>query len=82
MEVGPNYSPYVVTQPSDVSLGTILNNPQTYSGPAIGEFYGWAANAFNLTGAWLTDQLVGGFDPDQIGVEGACQIDHFGNYIE
>ena len=37
-------------------------------------------NAFNATGAFLTDRLAGGFDPAKDGVEGTCQIDHHGNY--
>jgi hypothetical protein len=80
VEVDPQYTP-TGTQPSNISLITILNDPPTYSGPAIGTFRGWSANAFNLTGAWLTDQIPGyDFDPDRVGQEDACPIDNHGNF--
>jgi hypothetical protein len=71
------------TQPDSALLTTILNNQSTYSGPGIGAFYGWSANAFNLTGAWLTDQIPGyNFDPSfvQDDDSSTCPIDHFGNF--
>jgi hypothetical protein len=40
-------------------------------------------NAFNATGAFLTDQIPGyHFDPDLVGVEEACPIDNHGNFKE
>jgi hypothetical protein len=40
-------------------------------------------NAFNATGAFLTDQIPGyNFDPDRIGDEDACPIDNHGNFKE
>ena len=78
VEIDPNYVPSA-TQPSNVELYTILLFPQTYAGPDIGSFYGWNANAFNLTGAWLTDQLEDyHFDPNLVGRDDACPIDHHG----
>lgn len=41
----------------------------------------YGLNAFNATGAALTDRIPGfHFDPDQIGEENACPIDNHGNY--
>jgi hypothetical protein len=56
---------------------------QKYKGAPIGTFKGWAENAFNLTGAWLTDQIPGyTFDPALVsGNESdTCPIDHHGNF--
>ena len=79
--VVPSY--YGTATPLLPLLGPTLNQVLTTQGSA--NTYGAASaplgfNAFNATGAFLTDQLVGGFDPAQYGVEGSCQIDHFGNY--
>ncbi len=72
-----------VANDSPVLLQTILTDATTYSGPAIGTFYGWSANAFNLSGAWLTDQIPGfDFDPSFVSNDDSqtCPIDHFGHF--
>jgi hypothetical protein len=59
-----------------------------YKGASVGTFKGWAANPFNLTGAWLTDQIPGYTfdpdlaDPDNPDNEVACPIDNHGTYKE
>jgi len=66
-----------------ITLGTVLNNPQTYSGPPVAGASGYALNAFNATGAALTDLIPGyQFDWDVMvaGGSDACPIDHFGNF--
>jgi len=66
-----------------VTLGTVLNNPPTYSGPPVPGTSGYALNAFNATGAALTDLIPGyRFDWDVMvaGGSDACPIDHFGNF--
>jgi hypothetical protein len=66
-----------------ITLGTVLNNPQTYSGPPVPGTSGYALNAFNATGAALTDLIPGyQFDWDVMmaGGSDACPIDHFGNF--
>jgi len=78
--VVPNYygTATALLPPDGPTLNQVLSTPgaNTY-GAASGPL---GLNAFNATGAFLTDQLVDGFDPTKVGVEGACQIDHFGNY--
>lgn len=64
------------------TLGTVLATPQTYSGPPLAGTSGYALNAFNATGAYLTDELPGfRFDEAVMTAGGsdACPIDHFGN---
>ncbi len=66
-----------------VTLGTVLNNPQTYSGPPVPGSSGYALNAYNATGAALTDRIPGyQFDWDVMvsGHSDACPIDHFGHF--
>lgn len=66
-----------------VTLGTVLNNPPTYSGPPDPGTSGYALNAFNATGAALTDLIPGyRFDWDAMmaGGSDACPIDSFGNF--
>jgi hypothetical protein len=64
--------------PNGPTLIQVLTTPGANTfGAASGPF---GLNAFNATGGFLTDQLVGGFDPTKVGEEGACQIDHHGNY--
>jgi hypothetical protein len=65
-----------------LTIGTVLTD---VGGAGGANKYGAAddphgLNAFNAVGAFLTDQLTGGFDPNKVGVEGACQIDHHGVY--
>ena len=78
--VVPNYygTSTALLPPDGPTLNQVLSTPgaNTY-GAASGPL---GLNAFNATGAFLTDQLVGGFDPAKVGVDGSCQIDHFGNY--
>jgi hypothetical protein len=76
-----NDANWVGSSLANTTLGTILNDPQTYSGPPIGTYDGVSMNAFNAVGAHLTNQLTGGFDPAQFLPNGTCQIDHFGNYV-
>jgi hypothetical protein len=66
-----------------ISLGTVLGDPSTYSGAPVAGLSGYSLNAFNATGAALTD-LIPGYDFDfgvmQAGGSDACPIDHFGNF--
>jgi hypothetical protein len=66
-----------------ITLGTVLNDPPTYSGPPVAGTSGYALNAFNATGAALTNLVPGyQFDWDTMvaGGSDACPIDHFGNF--
>lgn len=74
---------YGATFAADPTLQTVLNNPQTYSGPPLAGTSGFDLNAFNATGAMLTDAIPGydfSFDVMQAGSSDACPIDHFGNF--
>jgi len=65
------------------TLQTVLGNPQTYSGAPLAGGSGFPLNAFNATGAFLTDQIPGyGFDFEvmQAGASDACPIDHRGDF--
>ena len=61
------------------TLQTVLNNPSTYSGAPPS---GYPLNAFNATGAFLTNFLPGGFSFEamQNNKSETCPIDHFGNF--
>lgn len=66
-----------------ITLGTVLNNPPTYSGPPVPGTSGYALNAFNATGAALTNLIPGyefNWDVMVAGGSDACPIDHFGNF--
>lgn len=66
-----------------ITLGTVLNNPPTYSGPPVSGTSGYSLNAFNATGAALTNLIPGyQFDWDVMmaGGSDACPIDHYGNF--
>jgi hypothetical protein len=68
----------------DVSLQIVLTNAPTYSGsPVQGTGVACALNAFNATGAFLTDKIPG-FQFDctvmQAGGSDACPIDSFGHF--
>lgn len=81
--VVPNYYA-TANSNANLTIGTVLTD---VGGPGGANKYGgpdapFGLNAFNATGAFLTDQLIGGFDPSKVGDEGACQIDHHGNYKE
>jgi hypothetical protein len=72
---------YGATFAADPDLITVLNNAPTYSGPPLAGTSGYALNAFNATGAMLTDAIPGfHFDFDLIGAENACPIDNHGNF--
>jgi hypothetical protein len=69
----------------DVSLQTVLDNPRIYSGPANqGTGVACALNAFNATGAALTNGIPGYvFDCAAMELNNesdTCPIDHFGNF--
>ena len=64
------------------SLGTVLGDAPTYSGAPVPGTSGYPLNAFNATGAMLTDALPGfsySYDVMVAGGDSACPIDHFGN---
>jgi hypothetical protein len=69
------------------TLQVVLNNPPIYSGSPQAGTSGYALNAFNATGAMLTDALkaalpdFGGFSFDALANDHSdtCPIDHFGN---
>lgn len=70
---------------SNPTLNTVLTTPNTYSGPPLAGTSGYALNAFNGTGAMLTDSLDGYYFSQDVMVAGsddACPIDHFGNVKE
>jgi hypothetical protein len=70
---------YGATFLANPSLQTVLTDPQTYSGPPLAGTSRYELNAFNATGAMLTDSLEGfHLDPDLIGRENACPIDNHG----
>lgn len=68
---------------ADPTLNIVLNNPSTYSGPPLAGTSGYALNAFNATGAYLTN-LIPGYQFDwnvmMAGGSDACPIDNFGNF--
>jgi hypothetical protein len=68
---------------ADPSLAQVLASPPTYSGAPVAGTSGYPLNAFNATGAMLTNNIPGyRFDYDvlQAGGSDACPIDHFGNF--
>jgi hypothetical protein len=72
---------YGATFGADPDLITVLNNPATYSGSPLAGTSGYLLNAFNATGAMLTDAIPGyDFDFDMIGEEEACPIDNHGRF--
>lgn len=74
---------YGATFSADPTLITVLNNPPTYSGPPFPGTSGYALNAFNATGAFLTNNIPGyQFDWNVMiaGSSDACPIDSFGNF--
>ena len=78
---------YGATFGSDPTLYGVLTapNPSPYKGAPVPGTSGYALNAFNATGAYLTDTLPGyTFDWDvmQEGSDDACPIDHHGNWKE
>jgi hypothetical protein len=73
---------YGATFVANPSLQTVLNNPPTYSGAPLAGTSGYALNAFNAVGAFLTDKLPGGFNFAALQNDNSdtCPIDHFGNF--
>jgi hypothetical protein len=75
---------YGATFAADPTLDTVLNsNGGTYKGAPVLGTSGYALNAFNATGAFLTDYIPG-FDFNWAtmlaGGSDACPIDHHGNF--
>jgi hypothetical protein len=73
---------YGATFLADPTLDTVLHNAPTYSGPPLAGTSGYALNAYNATGAMLTDALDGfAFDEavKNSGSSEACPIDTFGH---
>jgi hypothetical protein len=76
---------YGATFDVNPTLETVLGDAPTYSGPPLAGTSGYALNAYNATGAYLTDQIPGfSFDWDSMvaGGDSACPIDSFGNFKE
>jgi hypothetical protein len=75
---------YGATFAVDPTLDTVLTTlGGTYKGPPVPGTSGYELNAFNATGAFLTDQIPGfRFDWSVMkeGASDACPIDHFGNF--
>lgn len=74
---------YGATFAADPTLATVLGDAPTYSGPPLAGTSGHALNAFNATGAYLTNLIPGfQFDWDVMvaGGSDACPIDSFGNF--
>ena len=75
---------YGATYVVDPTLNTVLTtNGGTYKGPPVPGTSGYALNAFNAVGAFLTNNVPGyKFDWDvmQAGGSDACPIDHFGHF--
>ena len=74
---------YGATFAVNPTLQTVLNDPPTYSGPPTAGTSGHPLNAFNATGAFLTDNIPGysfSFEVMQSGSSTACPIDHHGNF--
>ena len=73
---------YGATFAVNPSLQTVLNNPPTYSGAPLAGTSGYPLNAFNATGAMLTDKLPGGFSFAALQNDNSdtCPIDHFGHF--
>ncbi len=64
------------------SLGTVLANPPTYSGKPVAGTSGYELNAFNATGAFLTNNIPGfdfSWEVMMKGGDEACPLDHHGN---
>jgi hypothetical protein len=73
---------YGATFAVDPTLATVLGDAPTYSGPALAGTSGYALNAFNATGAMLTDALDGfafSYEVMQAGSSDACPIDSHGD---
>jgi hypothetical protein len=65
------------------TLRVVLDNANTYSGPPVAGTSGYQLNAFNGTGAYLTNLIPGydfNWDVMMSGSDSACPIDHHGNF--
>lgn len=66
------------------TLQNVLDDPPTYSGPPVAGTSGYALNAFNATGAFLTNDIPGydfSWDAMMLNNESdTCPIDHHGNF--
>ena len=74
---------YGATFAANPTLQTVLNTPNVYSGPPTAGTSGYPLNAFNATGAFLTDHIPGfsfSLAVMQSGSSTACPIDHHGNF--
>ncbi|WP_162373938.1 hypothetical protein [Pseudoxanthomonas sangjuensis] len=70
---------YATASVAEPTLIQVLTTPGANTFGAADAPYG--LNAFNATGAYLTDQIPGfHFDPALVGAEDACPIDNHGNY--
>jgi hypothetical protein len=75
--VVPNF--YDTASAADPTLFTVLDTPGANTFGSASSPYG--LNAFNATGAFLTDQIPGyTFDLSLIGVNEACPLDNHGNF--
>ena len=66
----------------DPTLDAVLGDAPTYSGAPVPGTSGYVLNAFNATGAMLTNALPGyaySWDVMMAGGDSACPIDSFGN---
>lgn len=73
---------YGATFVVDPTLYTVLHDAPTYSGPPLAGTSGYALNAYNATGAYLTNEIPGyqfNWDVMVAGGSDACPIDHHGN---
>jgi hypothetical protein len=74
---------YGGTFAANPTLYTVVNTANVYSGPPWAGTSGYALNAFNATGAFLTNDIPG-YDFSlavmQSGSSDACPIDHFGHF--
>lgn len=70
---------YDTASVANPTLTQVLNTPGANTFGSASNPYG--LNAFNATGAFLTEQIPGfHFDPNLIGVAEACPIDNHGNF--
>jgi hypothetical protein len=75
--VVPTY--YDTASGANPTLIQVLTTPGANTFGAASDPFG--LNAFNATGAFLTDQIPGyHFDPSLVGVDEACPIDNHGNF--
>ncbi len=71
-----------MTYAADPTLDTVLDDPTTYSGAPVPGTSGFLLNAFNATGAMLTDAIPGysfSWEVMMSGGDDACPLDNQGN---